>query len=338
MLTMSRVAKRNEPVEEEVLEQQRYLVKEAEAGRGVLLPTGGWKRNSRRLWVLLDEDWAEHYRDVRLSNWAAPRTHYAKLSTTSIHRYIVGAKRGEWTDHRNGNGMDDRRANLRIITPAQNVWNSRADRGCRGGSSFKGVRRWGADRWHAKIKVGGRERHLGTYDTQEAAALAYNDAAREAWGEYAWLNDVDEAHRLPRGIGNRTPDEIRLATLAAVVECRSVPAAAEMHGLEKNLVHTWVGQARKSCRCAPTPSDGTPITPDASREEVIARAIELRSPGKAGMEANRHRTTVRGWLRDAGVDTSGWPRGGTIQAETAQREGTWLPCNAALRGEPCESA
>lgn len=61
----------------------------------------------------------------------------------------------------------------------------------KGTSAYKGVslcRRTG--RWRAQIWVGGRHRHLGRFDTEEAAAAAYNAAAIEVWGDHARLNIV----------------------------------------------------------------------------------------------------------------------------------------------------
>lgn len=63
-------------------------------------------------------------------------------------------------------------------------------------SGYKGVypaptsKRTGLPRWQAKIQVGRKGRHIGMFDSPEAAARAYNEAAFEAWGERAFLNDV----------------------------------------------------------------------------------------------------------------------------------------------------
>ncbi len=93
-------------------------------------------------------------------------------------------------DHVNGDGLDNRRANLRITTRAQNLANSG---GREGSSTYKGVSfESQTSRWKAQITVDGRNRSLGRYDTEEEAATAYNLAAVEAWGEHARLNDVPE--------------------------------------------------------------------------------------------------------------------------------------------------
>jgi hypothetical protein len=91
-------------------------------------------------------------------------------------------------DHKNGNGLDNQFSNLRAATKAQNQMNSRSTRG------YKGVRfskRHGSPgRWEARIGIGGRYQHLGTFDTAEEAAVAYNAKAVELFGEFARLNEV----------------------------------------------------------------------------------------------------------------------------------------------------
>lgn len=106
-----------------------------------------------------------------------------------MHRLIFSLK---WTptteiDHKNGNGLDNRRENLRIATRSQNA----ANRFKRGGSSkFKGVCIAGK-RWKAGIRQDGKSYHLGTFDTEEEAALAYNASATIRFGEFARLNEVN---------------------------------------------------------------------------------------------------------------------------------------------------
>jgi HNH endonuclease len=92
------------------------------------------------------------------------------------------------TDHVNGDGLDNRRENLRPATRAQNAANSRKAAGC--SSAFKGVclTRWG---WQAYIKVDGKRRHLGYFTGEIEAAKTYDAAAREAWGDYSRPNFPD---------------------------------------------------------------------------------------------------------------------------------------------------
>jgi AP2 domain len=99
---------------------------------------------------------------------------------------------GGWpmTDHINHDGLDNRRSNLRPVTPAQNAQNRRPH--AYGSSRYKGVM-WSrrAGKWEARISNGGRKRYLGVFADEEDAALAYNAAALETYGAYAYLNPVD---------------------------------------------------------------------------------------------------------------------------------------------------
>ena len=103
-----------------------------------------------------------------------------------MHREVLQPPRGYVIDHVNGCGLDNRRANLRLATVAQNAWNA----GGRGGrSGYKGV--WLAkDKglWRASIVCCGRRRHLGYFRDKRDAAKAYDRAAREYHGQFAVLN------------------------------------------------------------------------------------------------------------------------------------------------------
>ena len=105
-----------------------------------------------------------------------------------MHRRIMNSPKGYLVDHINRNGLDNRKANLRIATNEQNCWNS--DRGFnKGTSKYKGVRldkRSG--RWFATIRHDGRKIHLGMFATEIEAARAYDKAAELLRGQYALLN------------------------------------------------------------------------------------------------------------------------------------------------------
>lgn len=145
-----------------------------------------------------DEDYAF------LSQWhwtvcRAPRTIYAKrtyydfeeghLVTVRMHRLLMEAQLGEEVDHRNGNGLDNRRGNLRLCSHEENIMNQRP----KGGSSrFKGVSRCtGSDKWRCRIEGPFGTLWLGQYGTEELAAQAYNDKALELFGEFAKLNELE---------------------------------------------------------------------------------------------------------------------------------------------------
>ena len=111
--------------------------------------------------------------------------------TIMMHRVILGTARGEEVDHINGDGLDNRRYNLRVGTHQQNMCNQRKTRGT---SRFKGVR-WHNNQWTAQIKHKGRQRYLGGYQRETDAACAYDNAAIELFGECARLNSpIDFLH------------------------------------------------------------------------------------------------------------------------------------------------
>lgn len=101
-----------------------------------------------------------------------------------LHTFLTG-----WplVDHRNGDGLDNRRANLRPATVGQNNQNRAAQ--ANNTSGFKGVS-WQRSRgqWRASIRADGRVFHLGEYTTPEEAARAYDAAALSLHGAFARLN------------------------------------------------------------------------------------------------------------------------------------------------------
>lgn len=103
---------------------------------------------------------------------------------TRLHTFLTG-----WplVDHINGNGLDNRRANLRPASHSENLRNQRLSRA--NTSGYKGVV-WhrASKRWHARIKLNGRTISLKYHATPEDAAHAYDAAAVELHGEFARLN------------------------------------------------------------------------------------------------------------------------------------------------------
>lgn len=118
-----------------------------------------------------------------------------------LHHLIMNrAPRGKGrggVDHINGDGLDNRRANLRTATQQQNGANTRSRRGT---SSLKGVS-WNTKvgAWQAQIMVGYKHHVLGAYESEEDAARAYDIAAAAAFGEYARLN-------FPERLGEPAPE------------------------------------------------------------------------------------------------------------------------------------
>lgn len=103
-----------------------------------------------------------------------------------MHRLIMQPRPGFVVDHKNGNGLDNRRANLRVCTQAQNGCNSGKKRQHK---RFKGVyldRRRGL--WFAQLFVNRKSFFGGYHPTEIEAAQAYDDLARKNHGEFANLN------------------------------------------------------------------------------------------------------------------------------------------------------
>lgn len=104
-------------------------------------------------------------------------------STSLMHRLILGLSRrdGFQVDHRNGNGLDNRRVNLRVATNAQNQQNVRADRaGPTRSSRHRGVS-WNTryERWIATAKLDGQQHYLGAFTDEDEAAKTARDFRAE---------------------------------------------------------------------------------------------------------------------------------------------------------------
>ena len=121
------------------------------------------------------------------SNGAAMR--YDHGIPIYMHRLIMDAPKGVEVDHINGNRLDNRRCNLRLCTHKQNMQNRGGERNT--SSRYKGVH-WdkNARKWRSMIGVDGKVRHLGYFEIEDEAALAYNQAASQHHGEFARLNKI----------------------------------------------------------------------------------------------------------------------------------------------------
>lgn len=118
------------------------------------------------------------------------RLHYAirtirvdgKQKTQFLHRFLLDPGDLE-IDHRNGDGLDNRRDNLRIATRAENSRNTGVRRD--NSSGFKGVSfHKQCRKWTAQIKLDGKLHRLGLHATPELAHAAYCRAAAELHGQF----------------------------------------------------------------------------------------------------------------------------------------------------------
>lgn len=109
-----------------------------------------------------------------------------------LHRQILRAPANMEVDHINGNRLDNRMANLRLATRAENGRN-RIKFGNQTHSKYKGVTWHSRDKcWQSTIVVDGCHVHLGCFSKERDAAQAYNKAAEQYFGEYANLNNFEE--------------------------------------------------------------------------------------------------------------------------------------------------
>jgi len=101
-----------------------------------------------------------------------------------MHRVILCPPSGMHVDHISGDGLDNRRANLRLATYAQNNQNCRVYQNNKSG--YKGVR-WNRrdKRWLAEIRANGLRKYIGLFDSPAEAHAAYCAAAKELHGEFA---------------------------------------------------------------------------------------------------------------------------------------------------------
>jgi hypothetical protein len=100
-----------------------------------------------------------------------------------MHRIILNTPKGMETDHINGDGLDNRRCNLRICTTAQNQWNriKRKDNN----SGFKGVSlKKATNKFIARITVNKKRMYIGTFVTAKEASIAYNIHAKKYHAEF----------------------------------------------------------------------------------------------------------------------------------------------------------
>ena len=152
---------------------------------------------SQGLCAIVDDD--EYEKLMGYYKWYACKNRhlvYAKCNTSStagnrttlkMHRIIMNAMPGQVVDHINGNGLDNRKCNLRIVDDQKNA----ANRRCHAGSSskYKGVA-WHIIRrkWQVNICVNGKNIYLGLHENEVDAALTYDMAAMKYFGEFARLN------------------------------------------------------------------------------------------------------------------------------------------------------
>jgi len=138
--------------------------------------------------IIDDED----FERLRWFNWIAAKNGYTfyavchvringKQKRISMHRMILNPPKDMCVDHKDRNGLNNTRANLRLASSSQNSSNRIG-----AGLLYKGVSKSGKNTYRAYC----RQKYLGLFKTERQAAIAYNKAAKEMFGEFALLNDV----------------------------------------------------------------------------------------------------------------------------------------------------
>ena len=150
------------------------------------------KRYANKYFALVDD---EDYDYLNQWKWCAKKdktTYYAmrtiwingKPNGILMHRLVIKANNGMMIDHKDMNGLNNQKFNLRICTQSQNRMNGRA----RGKSKYLGVCYRDNKYIMAVISINGKQKKLGTFKTEEEAAKRYDEFAKIYHGEYANLN------------------------------------------------------------------------------------------------------------------------------------------------------
>lgn len=139
-----------------------------------------------------DFDWLNKYGWYRTPCGYATRRVWAGTNRQVgllMHREILGVEPGEEVDHINADRLDNRKENLRVVTRSQNMMNRRKIKAKT--SVFKGVC-WKKSHksWQVAIRVNKKLIHLGYFKDEVEAARAYNEAAKNHFGEYARPNQI----------------------------------------------------------------------------------------------------------------------------------------------------
>jgi outer membrane cobalamin receptor len=128
------------------------------------------------------------YQDSRDTGYAK-RSTYPSKKTVLLHRFLLSATPDKEVDHINGDGLDNRRENLRLCSRRENHQNSKKKNNL--SSIYKGVS-WNKEKrkWRAQIRYEDRQMHLGYFNNEIDAAKAYDLTATIHFGEFAKLNFI----------------------------------------------------------------------------------------------------------------------------------------------------
>lgn len=157
------------------------------------------KYKQENVTFLIDDEDFQKIKDLKfyVDNSKISKTYYIVYydkeykNVKKLHRFLMNCPKGKVVDHINGNGLDNRKENLRICTHRENLYNHKPHKNSK--NLHKGVVFYKNKRkpYYSFIHVNGKTRYLGCYINAEEAALAYNQAAIKYFGNYAKLNEVN---------------------------------------------------------------------------------------------------------------------------------------------------
>lgn len=147
--------------------------------------------------TLVDDEDFDFFNQWKWDSQKSRNTYFAKRyarikekfseRTILMHRVIMKTPQGMVVDHIDGNGLNNQRSNLRNCSNTENLRNQRINKNNTSGA--KGVSR-NRNKWMASIRINGKQKNLGRYTDKKDAVIAYNEAAKKHYGEFALLNVI----------------------------------------------------------------------------------------------------------------------------------------------------
>ena len=245
-----------------------------------------------------------------------------KRGSVAMHNLIMGII---GVDHANGNTLDNQRSNLRPATQSENVGNSRKRLNTT--SQYKGVS-WNRrkSRWRAVIRAGGRTRHLGSFTSEADAALAYDAAARTAYGEFACVNFPRPGERGALGVPQG-------GTAAVTAPPSAVPPAHDQPGLSPYRGVQWDGGSRRWRASFRRTYGGryeseiqAAVAYDVLASAALGEAADLNFPGGLDRQTKDRLFAEAGVTVEAIEAAVGRGRSGGLKARWSQREAVTHVC------------
>lgn len=144
---------------------------------------------SKGKFAMVDNEDFDRVKDICWSinskGYATSRNH------NELHKFLMQTPEGLFTDHINGDRLDNRRSNLRICTNQENCWNSKIN--SNNTTGYKGVSLNNTKtKFKSSISKNKIQYHLGFYNTAEEASIVYDLKALELFGEFAYLNHPEK--------------------------------------------------------------------------------------------------------------------------------------------------